>query len=85
MEIIIKIDDEKAEEFFEGFLKQVPIPIDEETKEPLYTKKKWLKKWLRKRAFKVYKDGRKKILSEDAEKSFVFNVSKEEDEEVVKK
>ena len=61
MKIEITIKDEKEEEFKEGFLTMFPVPIDEDTNEPIMNEKAWIKQWTKNKLNEIYREGKKKL------------------------
>lgn len=57
--ISIKIPDLKVAAFLAGFLREHPIPKDD-NKDDLYTATEWIKLWIRRQLYKEYKYGAQK-------------------------
>lgn len=64
-EITLTIPDELVSEFKIGFLKQNPIPTDEDGA-ALYTDAQWFKESIRQWALSIYKQGKRKLAQEAA-------------------
>lgn len=62
-EIIITIPNNKATEFKLGFLKEQPVPVDENG-DPTMTEMEWAAYWGRKQYIEAYKRGKLKLASE---------------------
>lgn len=60
VDITITIPDGKVEEFKMYFLYLYPIPVDEQTGEPLYTELVWFKMWLYDHIVNAYRSGKKR-------------------------
>jgi len=63
--ITLTIPTDKINEFKLGFLKHLPIPIDEDTGEPLFTELEWFTEALVRYAKQVYRRGKQKIAAEE--------------------
>lgn len=52
------------EDFQLGYLKNNPVPVDEETGEPTMTVEEWIKTKMKNEIFALYKAGKNKIAEE---------------------
>ncbi len=64
VDIVLTIKDSKVDEFREGFLKQNPVPLDDETGEPTMGDLDWFKESIRLWALRIYKQGKMKLLQD---------------------
>ena len=56
---------EKLQEFKEGFLKECPIPVDKEG-EPTMTALEWIKEWGKQQFLRAYLYGKTRYIEESA-------------------
>lgn len=54
----LSIEDHKFAEFKTRFLVSTPVPIDEETGEPLFTENQWIKEYARRHMQGRYRKGK---------------------------
>lgn len=55
--IKFKVKNKDCEEFLTGFIAAEPVPIDEETGNPLYTEEEWVEQHLKEYIITKYKQG----------------------------
>jgi hypothetical protein len=66
MDVTITIPNAKLNEFKTGFLKENPVPIDEETGLPAMTEIQWLKAWIIGELKREYASGKRRIAIESS-------------------
>ena len=62
--ITLTIDDESYSDFKEAFIKQHPIPTDDEG-EPLFSENAWIKEKIRRIVKDIYMKGKGKLVMEE--------------------
>ena len=60
----ITVPDDKVAEFKVGFLKQNPVPLDEETGQPTMTENAWIKQSVIDMVYQIYLQGKDKLSRE---------------------
>lgn len=65
-QVIYTIQDGKLDEFKIGFLKVYPIPIDEDTDDPIMTENEWIKECGKQFFISKYRKGKKLLGQEQA-------------------
>jgi len=65
MDITLTVPDKKVSELKKGFLKKIPVPLDDEGS-PEMTELQWIKHWIKQRVMREYRKGKIKLAEENA-------------------